>query len=50
LAYLDGTRTADQVARALQADFGGFDQKLHRSAMKFMHNLLTVGLLRTSAS
>ncbi len=50
LAHLDGTRTADQVARALQTDFGGFEQKLHRSAMKFMHNLLTVGLLRMSAA
>jgi flavin-dependent dehydrogenase len=48
LAYLDGSRTSSEVARALQADFGGFDQKLHRSAMKFMHNLLTVGLLKAS--
>jgi flavin-dependent dehydrogenase len=46
LAYLDGKRSASRVARALQQDFGGFDQKLHRCAMKFMHNLLTVGLLR----
>ncbi len=46
LAYLDGGRSASQVARVLQQDFGGFDQKVHRSAMKFMHNLITVGLLR----
>jgi len=46
LAYLDGRRTANQVARALQGDFGGFDQKFHRCAMKFMHNLPTVDLLR----
>jgi clorobiocin biosynthesis protein Clo-hal len=46
LAYLDGTRSASQVARALQSDFGGFDQKVHRYAMKVMDNLLTVGLLR----
>ena len=49
LAHLDGTRTASQVARALQIDFGGFDQKLHRCAMKFMHNLMTVGLVRIAA-
>lgn len=45
LAYLDGRRTANEVARALQPDFGGFDQKIHRHAMKLMDNLLTVGLL-----
>jgi len=49
LAYLDGKRTASEVARALQTDFGGFDQKLHRCAMKFMHNLITVGLLHPGA-
>ena len=49
LAYLDGTRSANQVARALQADFGGFDQKLHRAAMKFMHNLITIRLLEVAA-
>lgn len=49
LACVDGKRTASQVARALQAELGGFDQKLHRCAMKFMHNLLTVGLLRTES-
>ena len=48
LGHLDGRRTASQVARALQSDFGGFDQKVHRYAMKFMHNLLTVGLLRAA--
>ncbi len=48
LSHLDGKRTAHQVARALQEDFGGFDQKLHRCAMKFMHNLVTVGLLRAA--
>lgn len=46
LAHLDGKRSAGEVARALQKDFGGFDQKVHHCAMKFIHNLLTVGLLR----
>jgi hypothetical protein len=50
LAYLDAKRSASQIARALHGDFGGFDQKLHRCAMKFMHNLLTVGLLRVEAA
>jgi halogenation protein CepH len=50
LAYLDTKRSASQVARALQKDFGGFDQKLHQCAMKFMHNLITVGLLRTATA
>jgi flavin-dependent dehydrogenase len=50
LAYLDGKRSANEVARALQGDFGGFDQKLHRCAMKLMHNLLTVGLLRAATA
>jgi clorobiocin biosynthesis protein Clo-hal len=45
LRYLDGNCSAGEVARLLQTDFGGFDQKLHRCAMKLMHNLLTVGLL-----
>jgi clorobiocin biosynthesis protein Clo-hal len=45
LAHIDGKRSANQVARALQQDFGGFDQRVHRSAMKFMHNLMTVKLL-----
>jgi len=45
LGYLNGKRSANQVARALQSDFGGFDQKLHRAAMKFMHNLITIRLL-----
>jgi hypothetical protein len=46
LALLDGNRTANEVARALQPDFGGFHQKIHRHAMKLMDNLLTVGLLQ----
>ncbi len=48
LRYLDGKRTAQQVARALQEDVGGFDQKVHRCAMKLMHDLATVGLLRAA--
>jgi len=48
LGYINGRSTASQIARALQSDFGGFDQKRHRAAMKLMHNLLTVGLLRTA--
>jgi flavin-dependent dehydrogenase len=50
LTHLDGTRTASQVARSVGTELGGFDQKLHRYAMKFMHNLLTIGLLRVKAS
>jgi flavin-dependent dehydrogenase len=48
LGHLDGKRTAHEVARALQGDLGGFDQKMHRCAMKFMHDLITVGLLRVA--
>jgi clorobiocin biosynthesis protein Clo-hal len=48
LGYLDGQRTAAEITRALQSDFGGFDQKVHRCAMKLMHNLITVGLLRVA--
>jgi hypothetical protein len=48
LRRLDGRTTAHQVARALQEELGGFDQKLHRCAMKLMHNLVTVGLLRAA--
>ena len=48
LGYLNGKRSANQVARALQSDFGGFDQKLHRAAMKFMHNLITIRLLEVA--
>ena len=45
LQYVDGSNSPRQIGRLLQSDFGGFDQATHRGAMKFIHNLLTVGLL-----
>lgn len=50
LDHVDGTRTANQIARGLQRTIGAFDQKVHRYAMKLINNLLTVGLLRLAGN
>ncbi len=48
LDRIDGSRSANHIARELQVDFGGFDQQRHNTAMKLIHNLMTLKLVRAN--